>query len=130
MTDQPNEKREFIRVPFNTEVEIEVQGLTIKSRAPIDVSMTGLRLAIEQSVPPAGASCGVKIILAASEPRVIIEAQGAVIRSGPGSLAVTFTELDLDSYHHLRQLILNNTDEPERAEREFISHWGIRRPRP
>jgi len=128
MTDQANEKREFIRVPFNTEVEIQTQGRTITSRAPIDISMTGLRLAIEQSVPPAGASCNVKIILAASEPRVVIEAQGTVIRSGTGSLAVTFTELDLDSYHHLRQLIMNNTDEPERAEREFISHWGIRRP--
>ena len=129
MTDQANEKREFIRVPFNTEVEIQAQEHTINSRAPIDISMTGLRLATDQSVPPAGASCGVKIILAASEPRIIIEAQGTVIRSGPGSLAVTFTELDLDSYHHLRQLIMNNTDEPERAEREFFSHWGIRRPR-
>jgi hypothetical protein len=128
MADKVNEKREFIRVPFNTEVEIQVQGRTIKSKTGIDISMTGLRLTIEQSVPLAGVSCGVKIILAASEPRVVIETQGTVIRSGPGSLAVTFTELDLDSYHHLRQLIMNNTDEPERAEREFVSHWGIRRP--
>jgi hypothetical protein len=51
-----------------------------------------------------------------------------VIRSAPGSLAVSFTELELDSYDHLRRLIMNNTDEPERAEREFLSHWGIRRP--
>lgn len=128
MADKVNEKREFIRVPFNTEVEIQVQGRTIKSKTGIDISMTGLRLTIEQSVPLAGVACGVKIILAASEPRVVIETQGTVIRSGPGSLAVTFTELDLDSYHHLRQLIMNNTDEPERAEREFVSHWGIRRP--
>lgn len=128
MAEPVNEKRAFIRVPFNTEVEIEVQGRTITSRAAIDLSMTGLRLEIGQSIPPAGASCGVKIILAASEPRVIIEAQGTVIRSGSGNLAITFTELDLDSYHHLRQLIMNNTDEPERAEQEFVSHWGIRRP--
>jgi hypothetical protein len=129
MAGNVSEKREFIRVPFNTEVEIQAEGLTVRSGAGIDICMTGIRLAVENAVPPAGTTCGVKITLAASEPRVVIEARGTVVRSDPGSLAVTFSELDLDSYHHLRQLILNNTDEPKRAEQEFFSHWGIRRPR-
>jgi len=128
MTDPANERREFIRVPFNTKVEIHIQGRIIKSETAIDISMTGLRIAVEQAVPPPGTPCGVNIILAAADPRVIIEARGSVVRTEPGNLAVAFAELDLDSYHHLRQLILNNTDEPERAEREFISHWGIRKP--
>jgi c-di-GMP-binding flagellar brake protein YcgR len=130
MSGNMSERREFIRVPFNTEVEIQAEGLTVRSGTGIDICMTGLRLTVEHAVPPAGATCGVKIILAASEPRVVIEARGTIVRSDPGSLSVTFLELDLDSYHHLRQLILNNTDEPKRAEREFFSHWGIRRPRP
>ncbi len=44
------------------------------------------------------------------------------------SLAVEFTELDPDSYNHLRRLILSNAKDPEKAEQEFESHWGIRRP--
>jgi hypothetical protein len=65
-------------------------------------------------------------MLSSFESKLLIEADGKIIRSEPSSLAVEFTRLDLDSYHHLRQLILNNTDDPEKAEQEFSSHWGIR----
>jgi hypothetical protein len=123
-----SEKREFIRVPFSTRVEIVAQDKTFASEIGIDISMTGVRVAVGVPVPAAGTPCSVNIILASSDPRVVIEARGTVIRSAPGSLAVSFTELELDSYDHLRRLIMNNTDEPERAEREFLSHWGIRRP--
>ena len=129
MALKPQEKREFIRVPFNTEVEIQAGNRTIRSKSGINISLTGLHAATDQEeVPPAGTSCCAKIILRASETRVVIEAKGTVVRSRPGSLAVEFTELDLDSYNHLRQLIINNADDPGRAEQEFVDHWGIRRP--
>jgi hypothetical protein len=65
-------------------------------------------------------------MLSSFESKLLIEADGNIVRSEPSSLAVEFTRLDLDSYYHLRQLILNNTDDPEKAEQEFSSHWGIR----
>jgi len=40
---------------------------------------------------------------------------------------VKFIDLDLDSYQHLRQLILNNAEDPGRAELEFIAQWGTRK---
>jgi len=124
-----DDRRGFVRVPFNTEVEVEAQGTIIRSREEINLSMSGIRLNTNEAIPSPGAACRVKIILQASDNRVSLGANGKVVRSAPGSLAVEFSELDLDSYHHLRNLILNNTDEPEKAEREFTSHWGIRPPR-
>ena len=126
MTDMTDERRGFIRVPFNTEIEVEGEGRTIRSREGVNISMSGIRLLTTEKIPPAGSACQVKIMLEAAENRLPIEARGMVVRSEPGHLAVQFTELDLDGYHHLRQIILNNTDEPEKAEKEFSAHWGIR----
>jgi hypothetical protein len=131
MTDSAQEeKRAFLRVPFTTEVLIKTAAGVIRSTTEIDIGLKGLRIPVEQTPPPAGTPCEVKITLHASEPAVVIEAAGAVVRSGPESLAVEFEELDLDSYHHLRQLITSNAADPEQADREFAAHWGLRRPRP
>jgi len=128
MTSEAGEKREFLRVPFNTEVEVLTGDRAFRSMDQIDLSLKGLRMKVDQEIPAAGASCRVSIMLSASERPVIIQADGTVVRSGKGSLAVEFTSLDPDSYHHLRQVIINNAADPERAEQEFLAHWGIRRP--
>jgi hypothetical protein len=127
---QPQEKREFLRVPFTTEVEVRTEDRSFGSSSGINISLNGLKLATEQPVPEKGSPWTAKIMLRAFEKQVIqviIEAHGRVARSGQGTLAVEFMDLDLDSYLHLRQLIICNTDDTGRTEREFDAHWGIRR---
>ncbi len=126
---QRQEKREFIRVPFSTEVEIRFGDRSFRSSSGINISLNGLRIATEQPLPDTDSPCSVKILLRAFDHQVAIEALGRAVRAGDGHLAVEFTELDPDSYFHLRQLIVNNADDPARAEEEFDAHWGIRRPR-
>jgi hypothetical protein len=126
MTKQENEKRGFVRVPFSIGTTIRTNDRTIWSSNTLDVSMNGLRVATTENVPPEGTSCEVEIVLAEAPDPVIIEARGTIVRSEPGTLAVHFSEIDIDSYEHLQQLILNNTEDPERAEKEFGAHWGIR----
>jgi hypothetical protein len=130
MPSGSRDKREFIRVPFTTEVQVRTGSGAIESTSGINISLGGLRLSTGRPIPPAESPCDVKIILRASDEPVVIQAKGKVARCGPGSLAVEFTELDFDSYHHLRLLIVNNAADPDRADREFAAHWGIRRPIP
>jgi hypothetical protein len=129
MAEQPKDRRGFIRIPFNTDAEIQAGEQVLRSQNGIDISMSGLRITTGDAVPAEGTPCAVKITLKSFVNSLSIEAKGKIIRSAAGTLAVQFTELDLDSYHHLRQLILNNTQEPEKAEQEFNAHWGIRPPR-
>ncbi len=129
MGNQHQDRRGFTRIPFHTEVEVRAGGSIARSKDGFDVSMSGLSLAVESLDAAAfapGVPCEIRILLSASADQVPIEARGVIIRSAPGDLAVEFSELDLDSYQHLRLLILNNTAEPEKAEREFASHWGIK----
>jgi hypothetical protein len=128
MVAQSTEKRGFSRVPFNTQVEVRAKGRLIRSQEGVNISMSGIRLTTAEAIPPAETPCQVTIVLGGMEHPVIIEAKGKMVQSQEGSLAVEFTELDLDSYHHLQQLIINNADDPERAEQEFTAHWGIRKP--
>jgi hypothetical protein len=126
MTKQKNEKRGFVRVPFSIGTTIRTSGRTIWSSNTLDVSMNGLRVATTENVPPEGTFCEVEIVLAEAPDPVIIEARGSIVRSQPGTLAVHFSEVDIDSYEHLRLIILNNSENPEEAEKEFDAHWGIR----
>ena len=129
MTAGSIEKREFIRVPFHTTVEVRVQDRVIRSQEGINISMGGVRLSTHEAIPPAEVPCQVTISLGGSENPIRIDAKGTTVRSQGGSLAVKFIGLDLDSYQHLRQLIVNNADDPDRAEQEFAAHLGIRKPR-
>ncbi len=128
MAANSGNRREFIRIPFNTEVIIDAGDSVIRSKKGLNVSMNGIHLSSVASILAPGTSCHVALHLQGVEDGVKIEASGKIIRSAPNDLAIEFTDLDLDSYQHLRLLILNNTDEPEKAEKEFYAHWGIRRP--
>lgn len=125
---QENEKRAFVRVPFKISTTVRTSDRTIWSSNTLDISMSGLRLSTTESIPPEGTFCEVEIVLTESPEPVIIEARGSIVRSTPGTLAVHFSEIDVDSYDHLQQLILNNSVDPEKAEQEFHSHQGIRKP--
>lgn len=125
--DLPADRRDFIRIPFRTKAEVRVGKMTAHAVGDADVSMSGLRITTRDPVPAENDSCDVRITLESdgADP-VAIEVKGTVVRSAPGSIAVHFNEIDLDSYWHLHQLIRMNADDPEIAEREFFSHWGIR----
>jgi len=128
MSSQATEKRGFSRVPFNTEVEVRAQGRSIRSQEGINISMSGIRMSTREVVPPEVAPCQVTINLGGQDKPALINAKGKMVRSGAGSLAVEFTQIDPESYHHLQQLIANNANDSKRAEREFSAHWGIRKP--
>ena len=128
MMKPEKEKREFVRVPFVIGTTVRTSDRTIWSSNTLDVSMSGLRFETTETVPREGTFCEVEIVLVEAPEPVIIEARGSIVRSKPGTVAVQFSEVDVDSYEHLRQLILNNSEDPERAEQEFLSHRGIRKP--
>ena len=130
MTEQPEEKREFVRVPFKMSTTVRTRDRTIWSGNALDISMNGMLVATTETAPPEGTLCEIEIVLAEAPAPVIIEARGPVIRSDTGTLAVHFSEIDIDSYEHLQQLILNNARDPDRAEQEFLLHRGIKPGRP
>ncbi|HTS87531.1 MAG TPA: PilZ domain-containing protein [Gemmatimonadales bacterium] len=125
MAEHPPQRREFTRVGVHLPTDILVDGV-IRGRGLIEnLSLKGgfLRLA---GAPEEGQACEVRVHLDGTE--ITVRAAGRIVRTGPAGCAIEFAEiLGVDSLEHLRNLILFNSHDPSRVEREFTDHLGLRR---
>lgn len=119
-------RREFARVTVPIECEVQLEERCIPSSLR-DVSMIGAFLPTTEIVP-AATKCRLLIFLDGRTGRSRIEADARIVRSDAGGMALEFEDLvGLDSYWHLRSLVVYNAQDPEAAEREVDEHVGIRR---
>ena len=117
--------REFTRVPTRIRAEVAAGGLRITDGAAQTLSLKGMFLVC--AVPlPEGTECAITLLLGDGEARV--EAEGKVVHAYPEGLALQFTRiLGLESFEHLRKLVLYNAPDPGLVESEFDAATGIHR---
>lgn len=124
MTDD-NKLREFLRVDTKFDVTMEIEGKTVQSGYTRDLSMKGLLVLCEERYP-VGTNCRILIHLGGPDSGPKVEARGAIVREHPDGLGIQFSELDVDSYHHLKNMIIHNAEETEEAEQEINDHVGLK----
>jgi PilZ domain len=123
--EEGSNQREFTRVHVQVQVEVKALGVTILSSQPQDLSLKGLMVRTEERLPE-GTPCEVKLVL--GDQLTEIHAEGLVVRDYGEGFAVQFTRiLGVESYGHLKNLVLYNAQDTERIEREFQEHLGLRR---
>ncbi len=119
-------KRDFSRVPINLEVEIAVDGRHISTGGTRDLSLSGIFSACEEGPSP-GTSCCVRLYLGERSSGICIEAVGEIARVDDGGIGIAFSEIiGADSFHHLRQLVLLNSQDPDAVQQELDTHVGIK----
>ncbi len=120
-------KRDFTRAVVGVKAEIIAKD-TLISGLVGDVSLNGLLLICDDQLPE-GMECIVHLFLGDQEsPQGLrIETKGVVIRNLDNGIAVEFTELDLESYDHLKNLVSLNATDPEKVEHEIKDHLGLKR---
>jgi Tfp pilus assembly protein PilZ len=118
--------REFSRVDIKILATVQAKGEKIVSTGTHDISMKGLfvRGKADWSI---GTECEIHLILEGQDPPVNIEVKGKVQRITEEGIAVLFTEVGLEAYEHLHNLVMLNTDDPEKVEREFSNHLGLKK---
>lgn len=120
-----SEKREFTRVPITFEVQLTVADQPLLACRIKDLSMKGM-LVLTEARFPLGTPC--EAVLSLVEGEVEIRTSGTVAALHPQGFGMEFTTIDgLESYMHLRNLVLFNSQDVERVEEEFQAHAGIRR---
>jgi len=67
------------------------------------------------------------LILKGLNPPVDIKVKGRVQRVAEEGMGLLFTEIGLEAYEHLRDLILLNVDDLEQAEEELKNHLGLKK---
>jgi hypothetical protein len=92
-----------------------------------DLSMNGAYVECVCGIAT-GSACSVELNLTGSEPPVAITCTGSVIRADAMGLAITFDSIHgADSFTHLRNVILYNCGDPERAMEEIAENSWVRR---
>ena len=118
-----SEKREFTRVPVTFQVHMTVGGKAMADCAVRDLSMKGMLVVTEERFP-LGTPC--EAVIALVEGEVEIRTAGTVAALHPQGFGMEFSTIDgLESYIHLRNLVLFNSEDVEKVEEEFQSHAGI-----
>ena len=76
---------------------------------------------------PLGAPCQVRLFVGGRASGACIEAAGEIVRVDDAGVEIMFKEInETESYHHLRQLVLLNFGDPDRAGHEFAVHVGLK----
>ncbi len=122
---KPDETREFTRLSIPVKVEVKTQDNKSFSATADNVSMNGILLHSDQKLA-ADTLCEIRIILGEQDPLIIVS-HGKVVRTDKKGIAITFTEMDLEGFPHMKNLLLLNASNTGDIENEFSQHAGLHR---
>ncbi len=117
------EKRRNTRVSFQTSVDLECGGKVFSGCESRDLSLKGVFLAGVGGVEP-GSACELTIRLSGGSSDLSFRLKGEAVRVDADGVGIIFTEIDLDSFYHLRNIVYYNSGDPDRLAEEFISQIG------
>ncbi len=107
------EKRRNTRVNFKTNVVLKSDDFTIKAEANSDdLSLKGLHVQTAEDVPM-DTLCDVELHLTGTTEDVTLNMKGKVVRKDDSGIGVKFESIDIDSFTHLKNILMYNTEDPE-----------------
>ncbi|MDX8389128.1 MAG: PilZ domain-containing protein [Mariprofundaceae bacterium] len=124
MTEGKN-GRDFSRIVIPIEAKLS-SDLGEMSGTVHDISISGLCMKVEKPLPDQTV-CKITVLLGDDEPKLSIEATGEVLRSNEAGMAISFSSVDVESFPHLKSLILYNSHQSDEIIEECASHMGIHR---
>ncbi len=89
-----------------------------------NVAVGGCLIPMDEVVE-VGALVHITIHLSENIPLEKIVVEGSVLRCEDGQVAVRFEKIEPGSLHHLQNLILYNSSDPEQVEEEINEHPGL-----
>ena len=116
-----DEKRKNTRVSFNTHVVLKCNEVEIMAVAGSkDISMKGIFVETDRKLP-VGTQCDVGILLSGTTSTLSLSMKGIIVRDTPTGMGIHFESIEVDSYYHLKNLIMYNSSNPDAIEDEILS---------
>ena len=115
-----NDQRNFRRIPFQTEADIQVDDTAYRCEL-VDLALQGALFKSEEPLPTRiGAQCPLTITLPASE--LTLNFTGELIHQRGPFYGFIFVAEDVVTMGHLRRLLELNFGDGDEVDREFY-HW-------
>lgn len=107
-----DEKRKKTRVQFKTQVSLKTENYGIVGDSDSEnISMKGIFVNTEEKIP-LDTLCDVEITLMGKSSRLSLAVKGVVARQGESGLGIEFKSIDIDSYFHLKNIVMYNASDP------------------
>jgi hypothetical protein len=117
MSDNPS-RREMTRVPLQIETELRVEGHPLTLGKTTDISLKGLYVTSQQSLP-VDATCHITLRLGPQEHPIRIAIEGTVVRTTDEGMAIEINRVPPDSFSHLHNLVIYNAQDTNRIDEEL-----------
>lgn len=113
------EKRRFKRVLFRTEAIVQHGDKTFTGEVA-DLSLRGMFVKSARVIP-LGETVKARILLSGSTSELSIQVDGTVVRhQQQDGFGIQFHEMDVDSFVHLRNVVIYNSGDPSQVMEEFM----------
>ncbi len=122
----PSNRREFTRVNISVAVELSPPGEPKISGRGCNLSVKGVYVSGPRQLP-ASTECPITIFLTGGGESMSVRVLGRIVYADKEGMGIEFSEMDTDSFIHLQNLVLHNSLDPAKVEREFQEHIGIKR---
>jgi len=113
------ERRKNTRVPFQTTANIAFASARYNQCATENLSVKGVSV-LGVTGHAIGESCDLSLDLSGSSSQLRLSMKGTIVRVDADRIGVHFTEIDLDSFYHLKNIIYYNSSDPDAIEQELI----------
>jgi hypothetical protein len=102
------DQRTKTRVKLETSANLQFNDRSLAGNTlSRDISLDGIFIRTSEPVP-INVPCRVTITISGTSSTLSMQIKGRTVRQDQTGVAVRFTELELDSYLHLRNIVLNN----------------------
>ncbi len=116
-----DERRRNTRVQFRTSADVTFGEKTYPDCETSDLSINGVFISgLDEHKP--GEKCTLVLRLHGGDTSLKIEVKGEATRLTAKGIAIHFSEMDLDSFQHLRNIVYYNADNPDKVSDEYLDH--------
>jgi hypothetical protein len=111
-------QRQHSRVTFQAAMDLGFSGRRFEGCRTRDLSLKGVFVVGADGQE--GEQCEVTLHLTGTSSDLTLNMKGEVVRVEPGGIALRFSEIDLDSFTHLRNIIYYNIEDPDILDHELL----------
>jgi len=113
------EKRAATRVLFNVKSLVKYRDKTITGDV-INISMQGMLFQTSEQIPEKEI-VDAQIYMEGTTSELKINVQGRILRSDETGTAIAFKSVDIDSFIHLKNIVVYNEGDEDKIMKEFFS---------
>ncbi|MBU0481684.1 MAG: PilZ domain-containing protein [Proteobacteria bacterium] len=111
-------RRENTRVKFKGTIDLHFPGRSFADCETSDLCLHGVFVAGVSGLA-AGDECDVSLRLSGATSDIVLRMKGKVARLEKNGVGLKFSEIDLDSFYHLKNILYYNSGDPDVLEEEF-----------